>query len=82
MEEQLDGLREMVQGGLSREEEEFQTQMKELYDCLEEEDNKRTKEYERLKQDFTQVNELLDSYGIKKCNSIVERIKIALRLVA
>lgn len=82
MEEQLDGLREMVQGGLSREEEEFQTQMKELYDCLEEEDNKRTKEYERLKQDFTQVNELLDSYGIKKCGSIVERIKIALQKVA
>lgn len=82
MEEQLDGLREMVQGGLTREEEDFQAQMKELYDCLEQEDNERNAEYERLKQDFIQVNELLDSYGIKKCGTLLERIKIALRLVA
>ena len=66
MEEQLDGLREMVQGGLTREQE----------------DNERNAEYERLKQDFIQVNKLLDSYGIRKCGTILERIKIALRLVA
>ena len=80
MEEQLKGLKEMVQGGLSREEEEVQ--MKELYDALEKEDNEKSKEYIKLKKEFSQINELLDMYGIKKCDSILERIKIALRLAA
>lgn len=80
MEEQLKELKEMLQGGLSKEEEEVQ--MKELYDALEQEDNKKNKEYIRLKKEFSQINELLDMYGIKKCDSILERIKIALRLAA
>lgn len=73
-------LKEMLQGGLSREEEEVQ--MKELYDALEKEDNEKSKEYIKLKKEFSQINELLDMYGIKKCDSILERIKIALRLAA
>lgn len=80
MEEQLKELKEMLQGGLSREEEEVQ--MKELYDALEKEDNEKSKEYIKLKKEFSQINELLDMYGIKKCDSILERIKIALRLAA
>lgn len=80
MEEQLKELKEMLQGGLSREEEEVQ--MKELYDALEKEDNEKSKEYIKLKKEFFQINELLDMYGIKKCDSILERIKIALRLAA
>ncbi len=80
MEEQLKELKEMLQGGLSREEEEVQ--MKELYDALEQEDNEKSKEYIKLKKEFSQINELLDMYGIKKCDSILERIKIALRLAA
>lgn len=80
MEEQLKELKEMLQGGLSREEEEVQ--MKELYDALEKEDNEKSKEYIRLKKEFSKINELLDMYGIKKCDSILERIKIALRLAA
>lgn len=80
MEEQLKELKEMLQGGLSREEDEVQ--MKELYDALEKEDNEKSKEYIKLKKEFSQINELLDMYGIKKCDSILERIKIALRLAA
>lgn len=80
MEEQLKELKEMLQGGLSREEEEVQ--MKELYDALEQEDNEKSKEYIKLKKEFSQINELLDMYGIKKCDSILERIKIVLRLAA
>lgn len=80
MEEQLEGLREMVQGGLSKEEEELQ--MKELYDALEQEDNKKAEEFKKLKEEIIQINELLDMYGIKKCDSILERIRIALRLAA
>ncbi len=80
MEEQLKELKEMLQGGLSREEEEVQ--MKELYDALEQEDNEKSKEYIKLKKEFSQINELLDMYGIKKCDSILERIKIALRIAA
>lgn len=80
MEEQLKGLKEMVQGGLSREEEE--SQMKELYDALEQEDSKKAEEFNKLKKEFSQINKLLDMYGIKKCDSILERIKIALRLAA
>ncbi|UKI53103.1 MAG: hypothetical protein L6V86_08450 [Treponema sp.] len=80
MEEQLKELKEMLQGGLSREEEEVQ--MKELYDALEKEDNEKSKEHIKLKKEFSQINELLDMYGIKKCDSILERIKIALRLAA
>lgn len=80
MEEQLKELKEMLQGGLSKEEEEVQ--MKELYDALEKEDNEKSKEYIKLKKEFSQINELLDMYGIKKCDSILERIKIALRLAA
>lgn len=80
MEEQLEGLREVVQGGLSREEEELQ--MKELYDALEQEDNKKAEKFRKLKNEFSQINELLDMYGIRKCDSILERIKIALRLAA
>lgn len=80
MEEQMEGLKEMIQGGLSREEEELQ--MKELYDALEKEDNQKAEEFSRIKKEFSQINELLDMYGVKKCDSILERIKIALRLAA
>ena len=63
------------------------SQLKELYDSLEQEDKAAKEDYERLKSEMNQINQYLDSFGIprKKGNktlSILERLSIHMEKVA
>ena len=75
MEEQAKGLAEMVNN---------ETQLKELYDSLEEEDKKDAEELEYLREQQRKINLLLDSLGIPRRGensimSISERVETALK---
>lgn len=80
MEEQLEGLAEMI--SYSKEEEE--TMLKELYDDIAKQDAERAYEYDELKNEISQIHSLLDSYGVPKTDnkiklSAIERLEIALK---
>lgn len=81
MEEQLEGLAEMI--SYSKEEEE--TMLKELYDDIAKQDAERAYEYDELKNEISQIHSLLDSYGIPKIDnkiklSVIERLELALKM--
>lgn len=62
---------------------ENQTQLKELYDSLDEEDKAKEREYEQLKAEMKQIQLYLDTYGIPRKNgsrllSVLERLSVAM----
>lgn len=73
MEKQLEGLAELLNGGL--ETENTDKQMKELYDCLEQEDRAKEAEYARLKNEIQEISLILDSCGAKQEKSVSARLR-------
>jgi hypothetical protein len=78
MEEQAEGMAEIFG---------TDTQLKELYDSLEQEDKAKNEEYERLKDEMSKINLYLDTFGIprkigNKHLSILERLSIAMEKAA
>ena len=78
MEAQADGMAEIFG---------TETQLKELYDSLDQEDKAKNEEYERLKKEMNQINLFLDSFGIprkrgNKLLSVLERLSIGMEKVA
>ena len=76
MEEQAKGLEEIFGDN--------DTQLKELYDSLEEEDKKDAEELEYLREQQRKINLLLDNLGIPRRSadsmmSIFERVEAALK---
>ena len=76
MEEQAKGLEEIFGDN--------DTQLKELYDSLEEEDKKDAEELEYLREQQRKINLLLDNLGIPRRSadsmmSIFERVEVALK---
>lgn len=78
MEEQATGLAEMVGND---------TQLKELYDSLEQEDKSKEEEFKKLVDEMNQINSYLDSFGIprekdNKKLSTLERLSIHMNKAA
>lgn len=76
MERQLEGLKEMLSGGLTREQED--EQMKELYDCLESEDRAKEAEFVSMEEQLEKITELLDRLEIPQAGSVSDRVEMAL----
>ena len=76
MEEQAEGLAEICRTD--------ESQLKELYDSLEEEDRKNAEELEYLREQQRKINLLLDNLGIPRRTedsmmSVFERVETALK---
>lgn len=76
MEKQLEGLKEMLRGGLTKEQED--EQMKELYDCLENEDRAKEAEFVSMKEQLCRITELLDRLEVPSASSVSDRVEMAL----
>ena len=78
MEEQSEGMSEIFG---------TDTQLKELYDSLEQEDKVQKEDYERLKTEINQINLYLDTFGIPRKKggkhlSVLERLSIHMNKAA
>lgn len=71
MEEQLEGLREL----LHKDDDE---QLKEVYDMIDEKERKDREDLVRLKVEMKVINKILDDFEIPKMSSVLERVRYAL----